>query len=91
MFFRYGYGNRGYNRPNYGGGWGTGGGGSFGGFSGMGITEILRRIWLFSANKIESSESFSKQPKTFEKIETASAIFWDYLGMFREYGKKIFF
>ena len=27
----------------------------------MGITEILRRIWLFSANKIES-ESFSKQP-----------------------------
>ena len=28
----------------------------------MGITEILRRIWLFSANKIKSSESFSKQP-----------------------------
>ena len=28
----------------------------------MGITEILRRIWLFSANKIRSSESFSKQP-----------------------------
>jgi len=28
----------------------------------MGITEILRRIWLFSANKIQSSESFSKQP-----------------------------
>ena len=26
------------------------------------ITEILRRIWLFSANKIKSSESFSKQP-----------------------------
>ena len=24
--------------------------------------EILRRIWLFSANKIKSSESFSKQP-----------------------------
>ena len=23
---------------------------------------IFRRIWLFSANKIESSESFSKQP-----------------------------
>ena len=23
----------------------------------MGITEILRRIWLFSANKIKSSES----------------------------------
>ena len=28
----------------------------------MGIAEILRRIWLFSANKIKSSESFSKQP-----------------------------
>ena len=28
----------------------------------MGITEVLRRIWLFSANKIRSSESFSKQP-----------------------------
>ena len=29
--------------------------------------------------------------KTFGKIETASAIFWDYLGMFREYGQKKFF
>ena len=28
----------------------------------MGMTEILRRIWLFSANKIKSSEFFSKQP-----------------------------
>ena len=28
----------------------------------MGITEILRRIWLFSANKIKSSVSFSNQP-----------------------------
>ena len=28
----------------------------------MGITEILRRIWLFSANKTKSSESFSEQP-----------------------------
>ena len=28
----------------------------------MGITKILRRIWLFPANKTESSESFSKQP-----------------------------
>ena len=28
----------------------------------MGITEILRRIWLFSASKIKSSESFIKQP-----------------------------
>ena len=26
------------------------------------VTKISRRIWLFSANKIESSESFSKQP-----------------------------
>ena len=29
----------------------------------MGLTEILRRIWLFSANKI--TESFSKQPYQF--------------------------
>ena len=28
----------------------------------MGITGISKRIWLFSANKIKSSESFSKQP-----------------------------
>ena len=28
----------------------------------MEITDILRRIWLFSANKTKSSESFSKQP-----------------------------
>ena len=28
----------------------------------MGKTMILRRIWLFSANKIKSSESGSKQP-----------------------------
>ena len=28
----------------------------------MGITEILRRTWLFSANKIKSSEYVSKQP-----------------------------
>ena len=27
----------------------------------MGVTEILRKIWLFSANEIKSSESFSKQ------------------------------
>ena len=27
----------------------------------MGIIEILRRLWLFSANKIKSSESGSKQ------------------------------
>ena len=29
--------------------------------------------------------------KTFGKIEMASAIFWDYLGKFREYDQKIFF
>ena len=28
----------------------------------MGITEILRSIWLFSTNKIKNSESGSKQP-----------------------------
>ena len=28
----------------------------------MGIRENLRKIWLFSENKIKSSESFSKQP-----------------------------
>ena len=31
----------------------------------MGITEILRRIWLFSANKIKKSEFVSKQPTQF--------------------------
>ena len=31
----------------------------------MGITEILRRIWLFSANKIKICESVSKQPTQF--------------------------
>jgi hypothetical protein len=28
----------------------------------MEITEILRKIWLFSENKKKSSESFIKQP-----------------------------
>ena len=28
----------------------------------MGITEILRRIWIFSENKITNSESICKQP-----------------------------
>jgi hypothetical protein len=31
-------------------------------FKRMGITEILRRVWLFSAKNIKSSESFSKEP-----------------------------
>ena len=26
------------------------------------VTEILRRIWLFSASKIKNSEYFSKKP-----------------------------
>ena len=30
----------------------------------MEITEILRRTWLFSANKIKSSKYVSKQPTT---------------------------
>jgi hypothetical protein len=28
----------------------------------MGITKVLRRIWLFSKNRIKNSESISKQP-----------------------------
>ena len=32
-----------------------------------------------------------EKTKTFGKIEMASAIFWDYLGMFREYGQKNIF
>jgi hypothetical protein len=28
----------------------------------MGISDILRRIWLLSANKIKNSESVGKQP-----------------------------
>ena len=28
----------------------------------MGITEILKTIWLFTENKIKSSESFCKEP-----------------------------
>ena len=31
----------------------------------MNVEIILRRIWLFSANKIKESESFSKQPTQF--------------------------
>ena len=30
----------------------------------MGITAIVRWIWLFNANKMKSSESFTKQPST---------------------------
>ena len=30
----------------------------------VGLTESLKMSWLFSANKIKSSESFSKQPSS---------------------------
>ena len=40
----------------------------------MGITEILRRIWLFSANKIKSPESGSKQPN--QLIVQLSSSLW---------------
>ena len=43
----------------------------------MGVTEILIRIWLFSANNIKSSESFSKQPT--EIIIAAHNCHIDYL------------
>jgi hypothetical protein len=41
----------------------------------MGITEILRRIWLFSANKIKRPESVYKQPtqlnsSLWQKLDT---------------------
>ena len=40
----------------------------------MGIKEILRRIWLFSVNKIRTSESVSKQPSQLKhKLELNSA------------------
>ena len=39
----------------------------------MGITEIFRRIWLLSANKIKSSESFSK-PLTELIVELNSSL-----------------
>lgn len=44
----------------------------------MGITEILRRIWLLSANKIKSSQSVSKQP-TQIIVELNSSL-WQKLG-----------
>ena len=40
----------------------------------MGITEVLRIIWLFSANNIKSSESFSKQPT--QLIIKLNSSFW---------------
>ena len=39
----------------------------------MGITEILRRIWLFIANKIKSSEFFNKQ-QTQLNVELNSSL-----------------
>ena len=35
----------------------------------MGITKILRRTWLFSANKIKSSESFSTTNSTHRQTQ----------------------
>ena len=35
----------------------------------MGISEILTRIWLFSENKIQSSESFSKHNLTHRRTQ----------------------
>ena len=46
----------------------------------MGITEILRRIWLFSANKIKSSESVNKQPT--QLIVELNSSFWQKLGTY---------
>ena len=44
----------------------------------MGITEIFRRIWLFSANKITSFESVSKHPtQLIVKLNSSS---WQKLG-----------
>ena len=37
----------------------------------MGITEILRRIWLFSANKIKSCESVNKQPESNNQLNSS--------------------
>ena len=49
-------------------------------FKRTGVTEILRGIWLFSANKIKTSESVSK--KSFQlKLELNSSL-WQKLGTF---------
>ena len=42
---------------------------------------------LFSLGTIK----YTDKAKPSLKIRKASAIFWDYLGMFRDYGQKIFF
>ena len=39
----------------------------------MGIKEILRRIWLISADKIKTSESVGKQ-STQHKLELNSSV-----------------
>ena len=46
----------------------------------MGITEILRRIWLFSADKVKISESVSKQPTQF--ILELNSSLWQKLGTY---------
>ena len=45
----------------------------------MGITEILRRIGLFSANKIKSSESFSKHPTQLIIAAHNCRMYWNNL------------
>ena len=38
----------------------------------MGTTETLRRLWLFSANKIKTSESVSKQSTQLQVLNSSS-------------------
>ena len=45
----------------------------------MGITESLRRIWLFSANKTKSSESVGNQPT--QLIVEHNSSLWQKLGI----------
>ena len=55
---------------------------------------IIRRVacssqlvnWRMSQKEVDWDT-----PKPSLKIKTASTIFWDYLGMFRDYGQKYFF
>ena len=61
----------------------------------MGITELLRRIWLFSANNIKSSESFIKQSQLIVKLNSSlrqiidSLLSWHFL--FKKQTADIFF
>ena len=62
----------------------------------MEITEIWRRIWLFSANKIKISESFSKQPTQHIIADSVLKVrFWyfltEHVKVSESRNKKIFF